>query len=90
MFALQAGARLGEATQHARALTQLLTPVAAPLQQLIGAIRHCISAEDGRILDRASQRLAQVVGNRLGAEDWMQRPSLQSQLPETATGLEPL
>ena len=60
------------------ALAQLLAPVAAPLQQLIGAIRHCISAEDGRILDRASERLAQVAG--CIARCWMWWPSVQGQL----------
>ena len=66
------------------ALAQLLAPVSAPLQQLIGAIRHCISAEDGRILDRASERLAQVAGCIARCSMWW--PSVQGQLLSQGEG----
>lgn len=58
---LQAALQLGEAVQPQSALAPLLAPLAAPMQQLAAAIRHCIGAEDGRILDRASEHLAEVI-----------------------------
>ncbi len=44
---------LRDAIEARPALAPLLAPLGEPLSALAADVRHCISAEDGRILDRA-------------------------------------
>lgn len=65
-------------TAECPALRALILPVSAPLAQLLAGIRHCIEADDARILDRASEKLgslrearrANLQALRRGMDEW--------------------
>lgn len=72
---------LDRVTTDSPALRVLILPIDPPLAELLSDIRHCIEADDARILDRASEKLGTIRAARRenlsalrkGMEDWSRK-----------------